>query len=145
MRDSFAWWENYLADCNALVISLSSTLFHCDVREWGERRGSNPRQPAPQAGALPTELLPPLICIMQSGQASDNTIHIYIFDIIVCEYSGLDQPWFNSGIGLSINQKFHNYGKYSIKWGHWQIFPNEPKDWAEFLPACNRFTAASLY
>jgi len=29
---------------------------------------------------------------MQSGQASDNTIHIYIFDIIVCECSGLDQP-----------------------------------------------------
>ena len=60
-------------------------------KEWGERRGSNPRQPAPQAGALPTELLPPLICIMQSGQASDNTIQIYIFDIIVCECSGLDQ------------------------------------------------------
>ena len=26
---------------------------------WGERRGSNPRQPVPQTGALPTELRPP--------------------------------------------------------------------------------------
>src|SRR6266545_5928380 len=26
---------------------------------WGERRGLNPRQPGPQPGALPTELLPP--------------------------------------------------------------------------------------
>ena len=67
-------------------------------KEWGERRGSNPRQPAPQAGALPTELLPPLICIMQSGQASDNTIHIYIFDIIVCECNGLDQPLTNNSV-----------------------------------------------
>ena len=28
-------------------------------RYWGERRGSNPRQPVPQTGALPTELRPP--------------------------------------------------------------------------------------
>src|SRR6478672_583983 len=28
-------------------------------RSWGERRGSNPRPPAPQAGALPAELRPP--------------------------------------------------------------------------------------
>jgi len=28
---------------------------------------------------------------MQSSQASDNTIHINNFDIIVCECSGLDQ------------------------------------------------------
>lgn len=27
--------------------------------KWGERRGSNPRQPVPQTGALPTELLSP--------------------------------------------------------------------------------------
>ena len=67
-------------------------------KEWGERRGSNPRQPAPQAGALPTELLPPLICIMQSSQASDNTIHINNFDIIVCECSGLDQPSTNNSV-----------------------------------------------
>ena len=26
---------------------------------WGERWGSNPRQPEPQSGALPTELRPP--------------------------------------------------------------------------------------
>ena len=28
-------------------------------REWGDQRGSNPRHPAPQADALPTELWPP--------------------------------------------------------------------------------------
>ena len=28
--------------------------------EWGERRGSNPRQPESQSGTLPTELRPPL-------------------------------------------------------------------------------------
>ena len=27
---------------------------------WGERWGSNPRQPEPQSGALPTELRSPL-------------------------------------------------------------------------------------
>ena len=27
---------------------------------WGERRGSNPRQPESQSGTLPTELRPPL-------------------------------------------------------------------------------------
>jgi len=26
---------------------------------WGERRGSNPRQPESQSGTLPTELRPP--------------------------------------------------------------------------------------
>ena len=26
---------------------------------WGERRGSNPRHPGPQPGALPAELRPP--------------------------------------------------------------------------------------
>ncbi len=29
------------------------------ARAWGERRGSNPRQPGPQPGALPAELRPP--------------------------------------------------------------------------------------
>ena len=28
-------------------------------QNWGERRGSNPRQPVPQTSALPTELLSP--------------------------------------------------------------------------------------
>ena len=28
--------------------------------KWGERRGSNPRQPESQSGTLPTELRPPL-------------------------------------------------------------------------------------
>src|SRR5690554_7216997 len=28
---------------------------------WGERRDSNPRHPAPQASALPTELRPPCV------------------------------------------------------------------------------------
>ena len=27
--------------------------------EWGGIRGSNPRHPEPQSGALPTELIPP--------------------------------------------------------------------------------------
>ena len=30
-------------------------------RGWGDRRGSNPRQPEPQSGALPTELRPPAL------------------------------------------------------------------------------------
>lgn len=29
------------------------------VKGWGEWWGSNPRQPEPQSGALPTELHPP--------------------------------------------------------------------------------------
>lgn len=28
---------------------------------WGDRWGSNPRQPEPQSGALPTELRPPSV------------------------------------------------------------------------------------
>ncbi len=28
---------------------------------WGERRGSNPRHPGPQPGALPAELRPPCV------------------------------------------------------------------------------------
>ena len=30
------------------------------LKWWGERRGSNPRQPESQSGTLPTELRPPL-------------------------------------------------------------------------------------
>ncbi|MEN9450658.1 MAG: hypothetical protein RJA83_1276, partial [Pseudomonadota bacterium] len=30
------------------------------AQKWGERWGSNPRQPESQSGALPTELRPPL-------------------------------------------------------------------------------------
>lgn len=30
------------------------------IEKWGERWGSNPRQPESQSGALPTELRPPL-------------------------------------------------------------------------------------
>lgn len=30
-----------------------------EKENWGDRRGSNPRQPVPQTGALPTELRPP--------------------------------------------------------------------------------------
>jgi hypothetical protein len=33
---------------------------------WGERRGSNPRQPVPQTGALPTELRPPSDALHQA-------------------------------------------------------------------------------
>ena len=29
--------------------------------EWGDRRDSNPRQPVPQTGALPTELRSPFL------------------------------------------------------------------------------------
>lgn len=35
------------------------TFRHCNI--WGEGRGSNPRQPVPQTGALPTELPSPLM------------------------------------------------------------------------------------
>jgi hypothetical protein len=31
----------------------------CSYFEWGEKRGSNPRQPESQSGTLPTELFPP--------------------------------------------------------------------------------------
>ncbi len=30
-------------------------------KTWGERRGSNPRHPGPQPGALPAELRPPCV------------------------------------------------------------------------------------
>ena len=30
-----------------------------DIPKWGARWDSNPRQPEPQSGALPTELRPP--------------------------------------------------------------------------------------
>ncbi len=31
-----------------------------ETKKWGDRWGSNPRQPEPQSGALPTELRSPL-------------------------------------------------------------------------------------
>ena len=31
------------------------------IAQWGERRGSNPRHPGPQPGALPAELRPPCL------------------------------------------------------------------------------------
>ena len=34
------------------------------TKTWGERRGSNPRHPGPQPGALPAELRPP--CVAKS-------------------------------------------------------------------------------
>ena len=43
---------------------LKSVSIRCQTRAfqtiWGERWGSNPRQPVPQTGALPTELRSPL-------------------------------------------------------------------------------------
>ena len=38
---------------------------------WGERRGSNPRQPESQSGTLPTELRPPLKKIDYSFSAKN--------------------------------------------------------------------------
>ena len=35
-------------------------------KKWGDRWGSNPRQPEPQSGALPTELRSPAVSAMQS-------------------------------------------------------------------------------
>ena len=34
------------------------------VKVWGEWWGSNPRQPEPQSGALPTELHPPFQLVL---------------------------------------------------------------------------------
>ena len=34
----------------------------CGLEIWGDRRGSNPRQPESQSGTLPTELRSPLFC-----------------------------------------------------------------------------------
>jgi hypothetical protein len=39
--------------------SKSCALPLGDIPVWGERWDSNPRQPEPQSGALPTELRPP--------------------------------------------------------------------------------------
>ena len=37
----------------------SMTKINYEGKKWGDRRGLNPRPPAPQAGALPTELRSP--------------------------------------------------------------------------------------
>ena len=52
---------------------------------WGGRRGSNPRQPAPQTRALPTELHPPQIL----------TFITYFFYILMVGVKGLEPstPW----------------------------------------------------
>ncbi len=44
-------------------IVTKGQTFHFDPENpiWGDRRGSNPRQPVPQTGALPAELRPPRI------------------------------------------------------------------------------------
>ena len=39
--------------------SKSGALPLGDIPKWGGRWDSNPRQPEPQSGALPTELRPP--------------------------------------------------------------------------------------
>ena len=36
------------------------------MKKWGERRGSNPRHPGPQPGALPAELRPPCSLVGRS-------------------------------------------------------------------------------
>ena len=42
------------------IVTESQTYYFDPANPlWGDRRDSNPRQPAPQAGALPTELRPP--------------------------------------------------------------------------------------
>jgi hypothetical protein len=38
------------------MVNLEDIL---DKKDWGDRWGSNPRQPESQSGALPTELRPP--------------------------------------------------------------------------------------
>ena len=39
---------------------------------WGERRGSNPRHPGPQPGALPIELRPPWNVCLHEGASARN-------------------------------------------------------------------------
>ncbi len=41
--------------------AICQMIFLYQTISKGDRRGSNPRQPAPQAGALPTELRPPVL------------------------------------------------------------------------------------
>src|SRR6266568_4675658 len=40
---------------------------------WGGRRGLNPRHPVPQTGALPAELLPPLVRSLPRHFTAQNT------------------------------------------------------------------------
>ena len=57
------YFERFLPQALSGSHPLSIYIYSPDERGyryiWGERRGSNPRQPIPQTGALPTELLPP--------------------------------------------------------------------------------------
>ncbi len=56
--------------CFQVFRLLSLFDFACNIRseKWGDRRGSNPRQPESQSGALPTELRPPQKKIYQFGE-----------------------------------------------------------------------------
>ena len=53
--DGWAGWTRTIgmpqSKCGALPLG--------DIPKWGGRWDSNPRQPEPQSGALPTELRPP--------------------------------------------------------------------------------------
>lgn len=47
-------------------------------KNWGERRGTIPRQPDPQSGALPTELLSPENGVNDSKDGALQSIKILL-------------------------------------------------------------------
>ena len=52
--------SNKITPVNEIVVKGQKFYFDRHSPLWGDRRGSNPRQLAPQASALPTELRPPI-------------------------------------------------------------------------------------
>ena len=64
MLYQLSYWPPKGAYCSA---SLAGCETHS--RKWGDRRGSNPRQPESQSGTLPTELRPPLNNLRNSNLA----------------------------------------------------------------------------
>ena len=45
---------------------------------WGERRGSNPRHPGPQPGALPAELRPPCFAKAMIRQIAATYLYLLV-------------------------------------------------------------------
>ena len=80
--------------CFVLMYQNKNTLFQRITKKgasiktpfliWGERWGSNPRQPVPQTGALPTELHSPLTyCLLQTFFAKVNIKYIFGLKILL--------------------------------------------------------------
>ena len=60
-----SYGRKQIADCRLRIAGTDSLkdpqseIRNPQKKNWGERRGLNPRPPGPQPGALPTELRPP--------------------------------------------------------------------------------------